>query len=173
MICVCGKQLTTRNKPGSDGVVRCARCAKARRQDKYSQSEKGKTARKQFEQTDTFKATQKRYLQTDKGKVKQKRYAQSDKGKAVFAKKQHERYWSDPEYYRKKALQRRHGIPDYQLDRCCAFCGTTANLSLDHMHPQAKGGTGHDNNLWTLCISCNSFKGDRLVTVGAYPGVLL
>ena len=33
------------------------------------------------------------------------------------------------------------------------------NLTVDHKHPQSKGGTDHPNNLQLLCQACNSTKG--------------
>ena len=33
------------------------------------------------------------------------------------------------------------------------------NLTVDHKHPQSKGGTDHPNNLQLLCAACNSSKG--------------
>jgi len=47
-------------------------------------------------------------------------------------------------------------------DCACVTCGTTERLSLDHIVPIAKGGTNDRGNLQTLCVSCNSRKGDRL-----------
>ena len=41
----------------------------------------------------------------------------------------------------------------------CTRCGTTSDLTADHVTPIAKGGTGND--LVTLCRSCNSSKRDR------------
>ena len=164
--------ITQRARKCLDGKFRCKRCNHSRLNKKYAASDKGKAAEKRKSQTDSFKARQKRYLQSDKGKAKQLRYAQSEKGKVVFATKNRKRYWNDPEYYRKKALERMHDIEDYKLEDKCGWCGTTENLSLDHGHPQSKGGKGVAHNLYTLCISCNSFKQDHLVTAGDYPGVM-
>ena len=151
----------------------CAACSRKRSVAKYDHSEKGIAARKRHTQGAAFKATQKRYLKSEKGKAKQLRYAQTEKGKAVFARKNSKRYWADPEYYRKRALERLHGIESYELDNKCAWCGTVENLSLDHGHPQVRGGTGDLSNLHTLCVPCNSFKRDRLITEGPNPGLLI
>lgn len=43
----------------------------------------------------------------------------------------------------------------------CAYCGSTKNLTLDHVLPRAQGGQTSWNNLITACYSCNSQKGDR------------
>lgn len=45
----------------------------------------------------------------------------------------------------------------------CQRCGTRRNLSIDHLVPVTKGGLTEEDNLQTLCCSCNSAKGNRLV----------
>ena len=47
---------------------------------------------------------------------------------------------------------------------CCTGCGEhfrVENLEVDHIVPQAKGGTDHLDNLQLLCGHCNRVKGDR------------
>lgn len=44
----------------------------------------------------------------------------------------------------------------------CLHCGTTQSLSLDHIHPYSLGGEDIQDNLQTLCLSCNSKKGARV-----------
>lgn len=41
----------------------------------------------------------------------------------------------------------------------CAYCGTTNNLSLDHLIPRYSGGRDNPDNLVYACKSCNSSKG--------------
>ena len=41
----------------------------------------------------------------------------------------------------------------------CVHCGTHLDLTVDHIHPESKGGTLDFSNLQTLCRSCNSSKG--------------
>lgn len=45
----------------------------------------------------------------------------------------------------------------------CVFCGATEDLTLDHILPISKGGGNELSNLQTLCRSCNSRKGARLL----------
>jgi len=48
-----------------------------------------------------------------------------------------------------------------KLPRCCAYCGSKENLSIDHLIPRiAGGGEKGDNAVWA-CRSCNSSKGGR------------
>lgn len=45
----------------------------------------------------------------------------------------------------------------------CVECGSTDNLSIDHIIPRSKGGTNKKENLRTLCIKCNSKKRDKII----------
>ena len=49
----------------------------------------------------------------------------------------------------------------------CIYCGDGiedgATLSLDHVHPQSKGGSDRATNLVTACRTCNSSRGSRPV----------
>lgn len=40
----------------------------------------------------------------------------------------------------------------------CKKCGSKENLTIDHIKPISEGGTGHFDNLQTLCASCNRKK---------------
>lgn len=44
----------------------------------------------------------------------------------------------------------------------CKHCGTSDDLTVDHIIPVAAGGLSFDKNLQTLCRSCNSKKGCRI-----------
>jgi 5-methylcytosine-specific restriction endonuclease McrA len=48
----------------------------------------------------------------------------------------------------------------------CVYCGSTKNLSVDHLRPTHRGGSHSIRNLVTACISCNSRKNGR--TFGEY-----
>ncbi len=43
----------------------------------------------------------------------------------------------------------------------CRECNSWLDLTVDHIHPQSRGGSDHLSNLQTLCRSCNSRKGIR------------
>ena len=43
----------------------------------------------------------------------------------------------------------------------CERCGSTTDLTKDHVVPLSRGGTNHPSNLRTLCRACNSRKRDR------------
>ena len=44
----------------------------------------------------------------------------------------------------------------------CMWCGTTENITLDHLIPLARGGEHSVGNLVAACRSCNSSKGNKL-----------
>lgn len=43
----------------------------------------------------------------------------------------------------------------------CLTCGSTTDLTVDHVVPKAKGGTDDRHNLVTMCRRHNSSKGSR------------
>lgn len=49
----------------------------------------------------------------------------------------------------------------------CVECGSTTNLTLDHIHPYALGGSNEEANLRTLCRACNCKKGARVLQAPA------
>ena len=42
----------------------------------------------------------------------------------------------------------------------CQYCGTSKELTLDHLIPKSKGGKSTWTNLVTACKKCNARKGD-------------
>ena len=46
-----------------------------------------------------------------------------------------------------------------RYNNCCAWCGSTWDLCLDHIDTQACGGSDSADNLQILCRRCNSIKG--------------
>lgn len=56
-------------------------------------------------------------------------------------------------------------------DGCqCLKCGSTENLTLDHVVPKSKGGMDHIDNLQTLCDKCNGKKGAKTVDYRKFIG---
>ena len=50
----------------------------------------------------------------------------------------------------------------------CAYCGCSISMktmSVDHLVPKCKGGTGAFNNLMPSCLECNHLKNDDNISV--------
>ena len=45
----------------------------------------------------------------------------------------------------------------------CAYCGSTHQLTIDHIVPRAKGGTDFTKNCLCACHSCNQSKSYTLL----------
>ncbi len=64
-----------------------------------------------------------------------------------------ERVWRVPPVNRREVLRRdKHS---------CQYCGSTKQLTLDHVIPRSKGGKHTWDNVVTACERCNSRKGDH------------
>lgn len=62
----------------------------------------------------------------------------------------------------KESISRRIRTAVFERDAYrCQHCGDWHNLTVDHIHPESRGGTLDMANLQTLCQSCNSRKGTR------------
>jgi hypothetical protein len=58
----------------------------------------------------------------------------------------------------------------------CGYCLTSQRvigplLEIDHIVPEAHGGTSHERNLWLACPLCNSHKADRVQALDPATGV--
>jgi len=47
-------------------------------------------------------------------------------------------------------------------DKCCIFCNTEENLTVDHIIPYSKSKNSSIYNLMTLCKTCNNNKKDSI-----------
>ena len=48
-----------------------------------------------------------------------------------------------------------------ELPKACCYCGSTENLTMDHLIPKAKGGKDTGDNVVWACKQCNSSKGAK------------
>lgn len=46
----------------------------------------------------------------------------------------------------------------------CVYCGSRDRITVDHVRALTRGGAEHWDNLVAACVSCNSSKGNRLLT---------
>lgn len=107
------------------------------------------------------------------------------------AKREHDRQWARASWWleyqtrpdlrlyvrqkskRRKALLRKqtaHQIPAKQLrlrfaqfDNCCAYCGASGDMQIEHVVPISKGGTHAIGNIVPACQTCNFSKRDHEV----------
>lgn len=63
------------------------------------------------------------------------------------------RGWKIPPVSRREVFRRDHNR--------CQYCGSTHQLTLDHVLPLSKGGPHSWENVVTACEPCNQRKGDR------------
>ena len=47
----------------------------------------------------------------------------------------------------------------------CVYCGSSENLTVDHVRPKSRGGMDTADNLVTACRPCNQAKGSMHVDV--------
>jgi 5-methylcytosine-specific restriction endonuclease McrA len=64
-----------------------------------------------------------------------------------------ERAWRVPPVNRREVLRRDH--------HTCQYCGSTHNLTLDHVVPLSRAGSHTWDNVVTACERCNQRKGNR------------
>lgn len=72
-----------------------------------------------------------------------------------------ERVWKVPPVNRRELLKRDH--------HTCQYCGSTKQLTIDHVIPVSKGGKHKWDNVVTACERCNQRKGDRTPLQAGMP----
>ena len=61
-----------------------------------------------------------------------------------------------------KWIRRDKRLSIYRRDGCrCAYCGSSTQLTLDHLIPRSKGGHNFECNLITACEGCNKSSQDK------------
>ncbi len=87
-----------------------------------------------------------------------------------WRKENQDKYRNYSQSRRTKKLQNGvFAISDKELQNIlsmpCANCGSKDRPTLDHIIPISLGGTHSVGNLQTLCMPCNSSKGNKVMTV--------
>lgn len=75
----------------------------------------------------------------------------------IFRSYKRRRYEANRHIQRREVRERIFSRDGY----ACVHCGAVDFLAIDHIIAVANGGTNEDDNLQTLCISCNSSKGAK------------
>jgi hypothetical protein len=66
--------------------------------------------------------------------------------------------------YRKKVIGSRLRLMVFERDGyACLRCKSQKNLRADHVLPESSGGEAVLENLQTLCMTCNSWKGTKTI----------
>ncbi|MGH2954874.1 MAG: HNH endonuclease [Thermoanaerobaculia bacterium] len=52
----------------------------------------------------------------------------------------------------------------------CRWCGVDENLTIDHIRPLSRGGSGRPEDLQLLCRPCNQIKGAKMYASLAEAG---
>lgn len=60
------------------------------------------------------------------------------------------------------ATHARHARACIARQPWCTYCGSTDDLTADHVTPRSLGGTAQSANLVTACRRCNSERGGKL-----------
>jgi 5-methylcytosine-specific restriction endonuclease McrA len=82
------------------------------------------------------------------------RYRKTAKGKMAMRSDRIKRKYREVGRIDSRAWQRKMR----RLEGKCQLCGTTDNITVDHILPLKKGGTNHIDNLQPLCRTCNLKK---------------
>ena len=162
-----------------DGLRRmCKACDRQRAKRQYARTKEARAkyfAQRYVENRAEMVARSKRYRAANAEKIAkyQRQYRQENKAEI----RQYTNAWRDKnrERYRelmqrRRAREKANGIftvTDKDLARLyaspCAACGTTEQVTADHVIPIARGGRHSIGNLQPLCMACNSHKSDRLM----------
>lgn len=89
----------------------------------------------------------------------------SQKLEALYQENKYQRPLSDLELKRKNFVK--SGVRKKILERDkyrCKNCNSWKKLHVDHIIPLSRGGTNEENNLQTLCQTCNLKKGCRVTS---------
>lgn len=106
------------------------------------------------------------------------RNAEAEKARSIRWRKLNHENWrkiANASWARRKARKLNAGvfvILDRELMRIlsspCNFCGTTEDITLDHVIPLARGGRHSIGNLQPLCGTCNKRKNSKLMSEWRY-----
>ena len=60
----------------------------------------------------------------------------------------------------------REDLQFIDTEKKCIYCGSTENITKDHIIPKSKGGRDNLENLQVMCFDCNFKKSNALIFKG-------
>ena len=113
------------------------------------------------------KITVKKYYLEHKQKIREYHRQYMQEPSRILSERSRQREKRRQRSALKRQLKESYTIQDeaYTIslfNHCCANCGSTDRLQIDHHNPLSKGNVLSKNNAVVLCISCNSGKRDKL-----------
>jgi 5-methylcytosine-specific restriction endonuclease McrA len=178
--CLQVKPITEFHKRLQDWSLHCKDCANQKRRNWYVNNREVELLRAGKYRKDNPEAMKQRrraWKQANKEKnvASAVAYGRRNPDKRAIATKKYRD--SHRELYNNYYLQRKtkmmsckaYKISEQELLKLyrnpCVACGSTEKQSLDHIIPVDLGGSHSIGNLQTLCLSCNSSKRNRVMTV--------
>ena len=178
--CLQVKLLTEFHKRLDSRALHCIDCANAKTRARYKVHAVSQRARVITYRQNNLEACKQRRLawkqaNKEKNVASAVAYGRRNPEKRAKATKKYRE--SHKEQYSHYYLQRKAKLMScktYQVSNkelrklysmSCVACGSTNRQSLDHIIPIDLGGSHGIGNLQTLCLSCNSSKGNRVMTV--------
>jgi 5-methylcytosine-specific restriction endonuclease McrA len=152
-LCGCG-----RKRDG--GFQRCAKCRESHRQRNLRRPSRAGLHYSPEELAQGRERKRAWYLKNKQKVIDDgKRWYQEhpDQAFAKHARRRRRQYEAEGSHTRQEwnEILRQH---DYK----CVHCGTTEQLTKDHIVPLAKSGSDYAANLQPLCLPCNSRKKDKV-----------
>ena len=156
---ICNKQFEQKHFNQKCCSVDCKKKARSISVRKYKDSKKGKESLNRWYESDARNDCEKRYRSKPETKALQVKRTTRYYNRHPDKKKQNEKSYS----YRRRGYNA--GYIDWKavkkLPDVCVECGSTEDMTIDHIKPLSKGGDNHISNLQKMCRKCNASKGCR------------
>lgn len=98
---------------------------------------------------------------TPEAKARARRYWQTEQFKLVAARGRQKRRAAKKQVHHFQYTTEELKLLYEKFDNACAYCGSTASLTVDHAVALSKGGSDVLGNLLPACMTCNCSKCDR------------
>lgn len=141
----------------------CRKQARRINKAKYKKTDKGRATRDRWVKSEAFKKNEYLYRQNPtaqkRAAERQRQYLRNSISLRQSKKIRDNLRRKAPGRFTREELVLRFDM----YGNRCQHCGTTENLTIDHIIPLKLGGTHFIDNIQPLCKSCNPRKGARYV----------